>query len=102
MLVKDNPILLPLNVEKTVYDGFITVQVRECLQVVRVTTEQRYPTLFYTLARLTHGNARQYLSIRTLGFRYILRAFYVNPLCVPYIMDFYDDTTMFLIGSGQF
>lgn len=26
-LVKDNPLLLPLNKEKTVYDGFITVQV---------------------------------------------------------------------------
>lgn len=25
-LIKDNPLLLPLNKEKTVYDGFITVQ----------------------------------------------------------------------------
>ncbi|XP_026210414.1 E3 ubiquitin-protein ligase FANCL isoform X2 [Anabas testudineus] len=28
-LVKDNPLLLPLNKEKTVYDGFITVQERD-------------------------------------------------------------------------
>ncbi|XP_035518844.1 E3 ubiquitin-protein ligase FANCL [Morone saxatilis] len=28
-LVKDNPLLLPLNQEKTVYDGFITVQERD-------------------------------------------------------------------------
>ncbi|XP_061914871.1 E3 ubiquitin-protein ligase FANCL [Entelurus aequoreus] len=28
-LVKDNPLLLPLNVEKTVYDGFITVQEKD-------------------------------------------------------------------------
>lgn len=25
-LIKDNPVLLPLNKEKTVYDGFITAQ----------------------------------------------------------------------------
>ncbi|XP_047459788.1 E3 ubiquitin-protein ligase FANCL isoform X2 [Mugil cephalus] len=28
-LVKDNPLLLPLNKEKTIYDGFITVQERD-------------------------------------------------------------------------
>uniref|UniRef100_A0A3B4A3D2 E3 ubiquitin-protein ligase FANCL n=1 Tax=Periophthalmus magnuspinnatus TaxID=409849 RepID=A0A3B4A3D2_9GOBI len=28
LLVKDNPLLLPMNKERTVYDGFITVQVR--------------------------------------------------------------------------
>uniref|UniRef100_H3D7A7 E3 ubiquitin-protein ligase FANCL n=1 Tax=Tetraodon nigroviridis TaxID=99883 RepID=H3D7A7_TETNG len=28
-LIKDNPLLLPLNKEKTVYDGFITVQARD-------------------------------------------------------------------------
>lgn len=26
LFIKDNPLLLPLNKEKTVYDGFITVQ----------------------------------------------------------------------------
>lgn len=30
-LIKDNPILLPLNKEKTVYDGFITVQASQYL-----------------------------------------------------------------------
>lgn len=25
-MIRDNPVLLPLNKEKTVYDGFITVQ----------------------------------------------------------------------------
>ncbi|XP_077351662.1 E3 ubiquitin-protein ligase FANCL isoform X2 [Festucalex cinctus] len=29
VMVKDNPILLPLNMEKTVYDGFITVQEKD-------------------------------------------------------------------------
>nr|XP_057919607.1 E3 ubiquitin-protein ligase FANCL [Doryrhamphus excisus] len=29
VMVKDNPLLLPLNVEKTVYDGFITVQEKD-------------------------------------------------------------------------
>ncbi|XP_061694033.1 E3 ubiquitin-protein ligase FANCL [Syngnathoides biaculeatus] len=29
LLAKDNPLLLPLNVEKTVYDGFITVQEKD-------------------------------------------------------------------------
>lgn len=33
-LVKDNPLLLPLNKKKTVYDGFITVQVRYCVSGV--------------------------------------------------------------------
>ncbi|GLD62680.1 E3 ubiquitin-protein ligase FANCL [Lates japonicus] len=28
-LVKDNPLLLPLNNEKTVYDGFVTVKERD-------------------------------------------------------------------------
>lgn len=31
VFVKDNPLLLPLNKEKTIYDGFITVQVNECV-----------------------------------------------------------------------
>lgn len=26
-LVKENPLLLPFDVEKTIYDGFVTVQV---------------------------------------------------------------------------
>ncbi|MED6281839.1 hypothetical protein CHARACLAT_026006 [Characodon lateralis] len=29
LLIRDNPLLLPLNKEKTVYDGFITVQERD-------------------------------------------------------------------------
>ncbi len=28
-LVKENPLLLPLNKDKTVYDGFITIRVSE-------------------------------------------------------------------------
>lgn len=35
-LVKDNPLLLPLNKEKTIYDGFITVQVNCLTRVASV------------------------------------------------------------------
>lgn len=34
--IKDNPLLLPLNKEKTVYDGFITVQVSQDVEGVLV------------------------------------------------------------------
>lgn len=41
-LVKDNPLLLPLNKEKTIYDGFITVKVTCVASLDETTFEQRF------------------------------------------------------------
>lgn len=40
-LVKDNPLLLPLNKEKTIYDGFITVKVTCVASLDETTFEQQ-------------------------------------------------------------
>lgn len=49
-LVKDNPLLLPLNKEKTIYDGFITVQVT-CVAFREETTfSHRQNTAFNNLS----------------------------------------------------
>ncbi|XP_029030779.1 E3 ubiquitin-protein ligase FANCL isoform X2 [Betta splendens] len=54
-LVKDNPLLLPLNKEKTAYDGFITVQERHFrLRILLQTDQQLKKAKFYCSWQLKH------------------------------------------------